>query len=447
MKDYLEGNLPQLIVVSGPRRVGKTFLVQHALADLPSDVIPIYFEATQAGNVAEIRRFHATLLAALGPDTLPAGPSPADWEQALNLAAFAALRQRIVVVIDEATYLMSSNHAFASTVQAVWDSMTGRVAPPQLAVVLTGSSVGIVEDTLSTGGALYQRPTLHLAIRPLTHAEAYRFVGEPDPVAFLEAYAACGGFPLHLDRWDWQMDTAANLLALAGTAGGVLVEDGSLVLAGLSDAARRALIAVGHGRTKVSEISNEIGSRPERPLESLRRARLVVDTRPIGAPIKARPLYRVEEAYLRFWFRVLSNHIQQIEAGQGAAVLHNTAGLWYEHLGWSFEQAARRHAVRLERSGVLPSGTLVDEWWSTSGPQVQVDVLGLLDNRTVAVGEARWQARPLGAHEVDELAKKLGVVPQPVAQPLLLLWGRGGIRSDVDVGSVRGFGPGDMLRP
>ncbi|MDQ6782743.1 MAG: ATP-binding protein [Actinomycetota bacterium] len=154
---------PQLILLSGQRRVGKTFLVQQLLAGRDGNVVPLYFEATQAGPAAEIARFHRTLSAALPGDVLPPGPTPTSWEQALRLTAFAARRHPLVVAIDEATYLMSSTPSFASEVQVVWDWLTAQADPPRLSLILTGSAMGMVEDALSTGGALYQRPTLTIA--------------------------------------------------------------------------------------------------------------------------------------------------------------------------------------------------------------------------------------------------------------------------------------------
>lgn len=435
---------PHLAIVSGPRRVGKSFLVHHALA-ADHGCTPVYFEATQAGEAAQLRRFHDTLRAAVGPDALPPGPAPQTWEQAIDLAAYAAQRRPLAVVIDEATYLMASTPGFASMVQVVWDRMSTQSHPPELALILTGSALGLIEESLSHRGALFQRPTVRLALRPFTPSAAWRFRDMPDPVALLEAYAACGGYPLHLDAWDFERSTQDNLLALAGTAGGVLLEDGSHLLAGLVDAHQRVLIAVGEGRGRPSEITNEVGARIERPLDALTGAGLVSAATPIGAPRQARPTYRVDDAYLRFWFRLLGSHEQQIEAGQGEAVLHQGREAWQEQLGWSFEQAARLHAIRLAASGVLPEGTLVGEWWTTRGQPAQVDVLGLSSHRTVAVGEARWQERPLGSRAVDELAAKLRLVPSPVAQPLLMLWGRGGVRPDTLVGAVRGYGPADIV--
>lgn len=434
---------PQLVVLSGLRRVGKTFLLQHFQAR--SERTVVYFEATQAGEAAELRRFHEVLHRALGPEDAPPYPAFSSWEQALQFAAYLARSRPLTVILDEVTYLMASSPGFASSVQAVWDSIAASAHGPALMLVLAGSAVGVVEDALDYRGALYQRPSVVLRMEPFTAAQANRYLGAPEPTTVVEAYASCGGYPLHLDAWDPDRSTEDNLLRLAGTPGGLLLEDGAALIGSLTDNVRRVLIAVGHGRARHSEIVDDVGGRVDRPIEAAQRARLVRGEVPLGAPQRARPLYRVDDPFLRFWLRLLANHVQQIEAGQGVAVLEHVSGEWQHHLGVVFEQIAREHAVRLARDGTLPSGTLVGEWWTTSGDPCQVDVLGLREHRTVGIGEARWQRQPLGPREVDGLARALRHVPDPVAQPLLLLWGRGGVRPEVAVGHVRGFGLPDML--
>lgn len=436
---------PQLVVLSGLRRVGKTFLLQHFLEGLRSTTT-VYFEATQAGQIAQLRRFGETLRRAAVPgDDVPPIPAFGTWEDALQFCVFLARSRPLAVVIDEVTYLMTSSPGFTSTVQAVWDSIASSARGPALTLVLSGSAVGIVEDALDYRGALYRRPTLLLRLEPFSVAQAYRYSGMPEPSRLMEAYSACGGYPLHLDAWDFDRTTDGNLARLAGSPGGLLIEDGAALLAGLPDQMRRVLLAVGQGRSRRNEIADDVGARVDRPLEAVQRARLVQGFAPLGAPQKARPLYRVPDPFLRFWLRLLANHVQRIEAGQGPAVLQHGAGEWQHHLGVVFEQAAREHAIRLERDGTLPSGTLVGEWWSVSGQPCQVDVLGLHNHRTVAVGEARWQRQPLSSADVDALARSLRRVPDPVAQPLLLLWSRGGVRPEVAVGPVRGYELSDML--
>lgn len=424
--------------------MGKSFLLHHLLASLPPEVTPVYFEATQSGERDQLRRFADAVATALGPQAPPMS-GLSSWDDALATVAYVARQRRLVVVIDEATYLTATTAGFMSRVKTLLDRLSIENQAPALTLILTGSAVGLMADALDHRGPLYGRTSDILRLRPFTAAQASEFCGHPDPVALLEAYAACGGYPLHLDAWDFAQDTRVNLQRLAASPGGVLLEDAGLLLATLPDASRRALIAVGQGRAKRSEIQNEVGARVDRPLESLLRARYVQAVTPLGAPLQARPEFRVDDAYLRFWFRVISGGVQRIEAGQGATVLAGTAGQWQGQLGWCFEEAARDHALRLVGNGELPPAQ-VGEWWTVSHQPCQIDVLGLHEHRTVFAGEAKWKPRPLGSAEVDELARRTRLAPRPVAQPSLLLWGRGGVRPDVQVGAVRGYGPEQMLR-
>ncbi|MHB8290019.1 MAG: ATP-binding protein [Acidimicrobiales bacterium] len=445
--DATRAGSPQLAVVSGLRRVGKTFLLQH-LSERMSGCRSVYFEATEASERDQLRRFTQALSTALGDDSVLVGSPLPDWENALRTCELAARSEPLIVMIDEATYLMESTPGFASIVQATWDRISARVGAAKLMIVLSGSAVGIMEDALSHKGALYQRPTAHIALRPFTTAQAFAFAGRPDPVALLEAYAACGGYPLHLDAWDFSQSTDANLIRLAGEPGGILLEDASLLFASLPLSHRKLLIAVGQGRSKRSELQNEVGGRIDRPLEALVASKLLTEARPLNAPLKARPVFRVADQYLRFWIRILANRVQQIEAGQGQQVLKHTTGEWWQNqLGSVFEEAAREDAVRLTNTHpeILPADTITGEWWSAGREQCQVDVLGMREHKTIMLGEARWKAQPLGRSELHEFGRKLQLVPDPVPDPVLVLWGRSGVRSDIQVGKVYGFSPSEMF--
>lgn len=442
--DLAQDRNPQFVVISGPRRVGKTFLLRHLL-ERAKGFTTIYFEATEAGERDQLRRFTREVAKALPEDSLLPETSFSDWEQAISTCEFIAITQPIAVVIDEATYLMASTNGFASIIQAVWDRISVRSIRAQFVLILSGSAVGLIEDTLKYKGALYQRPTHWLKMNPFSASEAFRFAGQPNPTTLLEAYAASGGYPLHLDNWDFESSTKENLLRLAGSPGGLLLEDANLLLTSLPETHRQVLIAIGQGRSKRSEIANEVSVRIDRAVEALINSRLISASKPIGAPPKARPIYRIVDPYLRFWIRVLSSHLQRIEAGQGANIIQSKQGEWQSLLGLVFEQAAREHARRLVAREVIDPEAVVDEWWSTSGEQCQVDVLGMSGKRTTIIGEARWQQQPLGRSVVNELGRSLRFVPEPVPDPWLLIWGRGGVRADVCVGKILGFGPDKML--
>lgn len=115
---------------------------------------------------------------------------------------------------------------------------------------------------------------------------------------------------------------------------------------------------------------------------------------------------------------------------------------------WVFEEAARAHAVRLVANRELPGDLVVgSRWWASSGEACEVDVLGLRGGRTALLGEARWQAGPLGRRELRELVAKTGRGPDPVEEPIYALWGRGWVEPSVRAAGALGFALADVLEP
>ncbi|MGH2350212.1 MAG: ATP-binding protein, partial [Chloroflexota bacterium] len=436
---------PQLAVVWGRRRVGKTFLLSHVARGKRA----VFFGATQQAEAVELHRLAETVRRELGPRVADlAGGGFSNWEAALRFFVALAADAPLLVVLDEVPYLARSTPGFASIVQVVWDHIEPGT---RLMLVLTGSAIGVIEAMLGASAALRGRPTLRLRLDPLDVVAARTFLPRLEPAIFLEAYAACGGCPLHLLEWEQDATTRENLLHLAATPGGILLEDTAGILREElpeSGGYPRILGAIGRGRTRFSDIASDAGQRIEYPLETLVQAGFVQKVLPVGAPKGARPTYEIADPYLSFWFSVLYSSITDVEAGQGRAVLRRVEPLWQRHLGAVFEAAARAHARRLVDQGALPGfpeDLVVGRWWSTSGEPCEVDVLGLRGSRAYLLGAARWQQRPLDTRDLEALRRKVTRVPRPVDTPVYALWGRGGVTSEVRQAGALGFDAEAML--
>jgi AAA+ ATPase superfamily predicted ATPase len=427
---------PQLVVVWGRRRVGKTFLLTHTVQKKRA----VFYGATEQAEAIELGRLVEAVRRDLGDRVADlAGGGFTSWEAALRFFVALAADEPLAVVLDEVPYLARSTRGFPSIVQSVWDHLPRGT---KLLLVLTGSAVGTIEAMLGPSGALRSRPTATLRLDPLDPWNARLFLPRLDPVRFFEAYAACGGYPLHLAAWDPGASTEGNLARLAGVAGGLLLEDAAGILSEElpeHGGYARILAAIGRGRTRYAEIAGEAGQRVEHPLDVLVRAGFVTKVAPVGAPRSMRATYAIADVYLAFWFRVLYSDLALIEGGQGPAVLRRARPRWQGHLGQVFEETARAHARRLVARGDLPGDLVVGRWWATSGEPCEVDVLGLEGRRTALLGEAKWQPEPLGHRELEQLRRKATRVPQPVDTPLYGLWGRAGASQEVRRAGARGF--------
>jgi uncharacterized protein len=433
---------PQFVVLWGRRRVGKTFLLSHFAAARRA----VLFGATEQAEAIELGRLVQAVRRDLGATFGDlAGGAFASWEAALRWFVALAKDEPLALVLDELPYLLGSTPGLASVFQVVWDHLP---RSSKLMLVLTGSAVSVIEKLLGAGGALRGRPTLALRLDPLDLVQARAFLPKLPPTQYVEAYAACGGYPLHLRAWDASAPLRENLLTLAGRAGGLLLADAAGILAEelpASGGHARILAAIGRGRTRFGEIANDAAQRVEAPLETLVRAGFVRKALPVGAPKAARPLYEIGDAYLAFWFACLYASQSEIEGGQGRAVLSRITPLWQRHVGWVFEEAARAHAARLVREQKLAEDLVVGRWWSTRGAQCEVDVLGLRGKRAALLGEARWQADPLGVADLARLKTKVAHLPSPCDTLLFAMWARGGITPDVRKAGAIGFALDDML--
>ncbi|HSF18164.1 MAG TPA: ATP-binding protein [Vicinamibacteria bacterium] len=425
---------PQLVVVWGRRRSGKTFLLSHFLQDKKG----VLFGATQQSQAVELGRFHEALRRDLGNEVADLGGGGfSSWEQALRFTAALARKTPLAIVLDEVPYLDESSPGFPSMVQHFWDHLpTGT----KLMLVLTGSAVSTVEAFMGSGAPLRGRPTLRLRIEPVDLWAARDFLPRLAPDRLIEAYAACGGYPLHLLAWDQTATTDKNLLHLAGSPGGILLEDAASILREELPATGgypRVLAAIGRGLTRYSEIASAAAQRIERPLTVLSEAGFVEKAVPLGAPKGARFDYAILDPYLRFWFSVLYADRGLIEGGQGRAVLLRAKPRFETHVGRVFEDLARAHARRLVREGEFPEDVVIGRWWASSGPPCEIDVLGLRGKRTYLVGEAKWQRKPLGTRELESLRRKIVRAPHPEDEPVYALWSRAGAVEEVrDVARV-----------
>ncbi len=413
---------PQLVVLWGRRRVGKTFLLTHFAGGKRH----VYFTATrQDSERRQVDRYAMSLRDQLGEDVADLiGGGFADWEAALRFTLRIAAEQPLIVVLDEAPRLLAGRSDFADLLSAVWES---RSAGTRLLLTLSGSAVSVMEQMLGPQGGLHRRAALERRLDPFSFTDARAFLPGLAAAEYVEAFAACGGYPLHLQRWDPGASSEENLREHAFTPGGLLLRDAMDILSEDLDwrgGYERVLGALGAGTRRRSRIASRAQQRIDYTLDRLRRAGYVRAVRPHGSPATADPLYEITDPYLAFWFAVLREDADLVEGGQGRAVQQRVRERWQAHLGRVFEEAAREHVVRLVGSGELPAQMTVGRWWRDE--LAEVDVLGLLDERTRLVGEARWQGRPLSGRDLQALRAKLSYLPEPHHDVELAFWSRGG---------------------
>jgi AAA+ ATPase superfamily predicted ATPase len=409
----------QLLVLYGRRRIGKTALLSHWLQTrrLPA----VFWTADRTSASVQLRSFSRAIQAYVNPEqALPDEFTYGSWELALQEVARLAGPQRVVVVLDEFTYLLESDPALASTMQRLWDH---HLKQSNLLLVLTGSQAGMIErEVLAYRSPLYQRATSSLHLQPLPFGVLASFFPDYSAEERVNVYACLGGVPQYLELLDAHLPLEANLQSLLSS--NLIVEDaGALLRDQLSDPRNYVAIvqAIAAGYLRNTEIALMAGlphTNVSKYLGVLQRLGIV--SREVPAT-ESRPerskkgRYRISDHYLRFYYRFLAPARAQLERGLTQQAWQNIRKHLPEFAGeYIFEELCREWVLRAGDVGDLASvPRRVGSFWGTRKPQIDVVAINE-DDHTLILGECKWTGEPIGAGVVEDfLVRAPQIVPAP----------------------------------
>ncbi len=368
---------PELFVLYGRRRVGKTELLQKFCEGRRA----VYYQAAQVREKDNLRAYRDALADGLG-ESIAAVEFP-DWEAALEFTCERADGERIVIVIDEFPYLCEANKGLPSVLQRFWDRKGKRST---LMLVLCGSQVSFMEEqVLSEKSPLFGRRTAQRRLQPLAPPDTLGFFPKWSLHDRLLAFAILGGMPAYLRRFDDSRDLRVNLLEEVLRPEGYLFEEVQFLLRNeLSSPAtyNSLLAAVARGERKVGDIALTVGvdsTTANKYLSVLRDLGLDERTIPITDPDPLRSRrgsYRISDPFVAFHFRHVQPHVTLINAGRGARVLEESIQPDFPRLYDEARKAfildhLRRHAAELVGEEVIELGPFDGKWVRAVGRTIE----------------------------------------------------------------------------
>ena len=408
LEERYASNQAEFFVLYGRRRVGKTELLtqfcqdkRHVFFVADLDAEPVLRAALSAAVNAEL----------LGPEAASAVyPS---WQDIFLLLAHHARSERLVVVLDEFTYLVDAHPPLASTLQRVWDR---DLAHSKLMLILCGSYVGMMEKAvLGYRAPLYGRRTAQYLLDPLCFHDARRFFPAYDLADQVRAFAIFGGIPAYLRVISASQPLLANVGQQVLTRGTFLYDEARFLLQQELREPRNyfaVLEAIASGRTRLNEIKQASSlDGVTAYLNTLQGLRLVERTVPVteSQPHKSRRgLYRLRDQFFRFWFRFVHPNRTLLEQG-GAQIALDTliAPRLDSFVAPVFEQICRQFLWRLGLASELPFLPLrIGGWWRAN-EEIDAVVVGQDDALLV---ECKWTSRPIGVDILRRLERKASLV-------------------------------------
>lgn len=414
LRELADRGIPALALVYGRRRVGKTYLLDHAWPERRV----FYFLA--ANTTADLNR--AELLRDLARQT-GREIDPHDyptWRTVFRLLVELAGEAPLVVVLDEFQYLLNQADDIASQLVAVWDR---ELRDRPLLLVLCGSEVATMEGLAGGSQPLFGRFALAIKLQPLDYYDARGFLpARPLREAAL-LYGAMSGRPRYLAAVRPEESLAESLSRLLLSPSGEVHLQVERVIEqepGIRDPAEygAVLTAVAAGGTQVNEIAMRAGVEARavrRILEVLERLDLIRRERNFGAPPKAPWRHRIADNAVRFWYRFVHANRSRLATGAVEEVwTQQVAPFLDDSMGTSFEAICRDAYRRQHAQWGLPGAADWARWegHDRNRRPIELDIVARLDDGRLLTGEIKWSTRPVGIEihfdllrDIDDLAR------------------------------------------
>jgi len=395
-------NKPELFILYGRRRVGKTELIKQFMKDKPH----IYFLSDKRHEKEQLKEF-SKKIGEFFIDKLLINRGFGDWIDVFEYLK-EKLKNRIIFVIDEFPFLMTANKAIPSIFQKGWDEYLQNT---KVFLILCGSSIAMMEKgTLSYKSPLYGRRTGQWKLDPLNFHEAQEFFPNYSIEKKIEVFSILGGIPAYLKQFDDMKDIFYNIEEKILKRDSFLYNEPEFVLREELKEPKTyfsILKNLSFGKTKLNEIATSLEMERNKVsmyLSILENLDIVGRLIPVTErhPHKSRKgLYFIKDNFFKFWFRFVFPNRGDIEVGKTEDVLKNEiipnfnqfVSLVFEDI--CVEIIKRKSLFNFERIG---------RWWYKDK---EIDIVALNEQtKEILFVECKWQDNVNARKILEELKEK-----------------------------------------
>lgn len=394
---------PQLVVMRGRRRVGKSYLLDHSFAKHRL----VYFQADEGET-----RGHLDFLAGELGRLINAPVTFTDWNEALGALGEQARRQPLVVVLDEFQWMLSAEPLLDSIIVRHFDRWERERIP--LALVISGSALSMMEQLLEGGRPMFGRAGYRPFLQPFNYRDASLFADTRTTTEKLQRYGVLGGTAQY-QVWAGDSSIQEIIQSKILTKDEPLFEEPLQLIRGESAIREpgnyyEVLRSIARGATQFNEILQHSkissGQLLTSRLDRLRTLGYIAERKPLGG--NGSTSWSVSDPFFRFWFRYVYPNRSRLQRGRVEDVCETILADLDNHMGPVFEQVCLDWAGRYSTDLALADADEIGAYW-TRTHDVEVDLIARHRKNVLAVGSCKWSTHA-DTHDLDRLIELRGKI-------------------------------------
>ena len=323
LRRLLSGQQANLVIVEGRRRIGKSRLVEEF--GKGQRLLQFVGLAPAPGTDAQTQRDEFSRL--LSHHTGLPKLTSEDWATLFQLLARETSRGRVIILLDEISWMAHGDATFLSKLKTAWDLHFSK--NPKLMLILCGSVSSWIQKNIVSSTAFLGRPSRDIKLDELTLPECNQFWPSQARISAyekLKLLCVTGGVPRYLELIDTRMSAEDNIRRLLFSKNSVLLSEFNFIFSDTfgarSEIYRRIVAGLVKGPASLTEIlaaaeRTKTGDYSEYLNDMVTAGFLARDYtwKPATGEISKLSHYRLKDNFIRFYLRYVATNRPRIESG------------------------------------------------------------------------------------------------------------------------------------
>lgn len=416
-----------LVVVKGRRRIGKSRLIE----EFAKGTRLLSFAGIPPTSNIDAQMQRDVFAAQLAEQTNLPGITASDWTTLFSLLAKMTAEGRVIVLLDEISWMGSLDPTFLGKLKNAWDLEFQK--NPNLILVLCGSVSLWIEENIVSSTGFFGRISLTLELEELPLQSCREFLlsrgFRGSSYEICKILGVTGGIPWYLEQIQSRLSADDNIKELCFSKNGLLFREFEKIFHDLFEkrsAIYRSIVeTLADGPMDATTIcktlnytkSGAFSNYLDDLIESGFISRDYTWSVKSGKSSKLSH-YRLSDNYLRFYLKYILPNQDAIIRGRFADQDLSSLPGWRSVMGLQFENLVLKNRKKIwEKLGIKPADIVADNPYfqrpTTKNRGCQIDYLIQTRFNTLFACEIKFSTNPIKTEVIQEVEEKLSSLPIP----------------------------------
>lgn len=415
-----------MIVIRGRRRVGKSRLIKEFVSGKNSWIFSGLPPVPGITKQRQLDAFSTQLSQNLGIPKMQVS----DWIEHFTFLGNQSKGKKIVIVLDEISWMGSEDPDFLGQLKTAWDLHLSD--NPDLILILCGSVSSWIEENILQSTGFVGRISLNMVLDELPIKECGKFWGTRRKISAYEKFkmlSVTGGIPKYLEEIIPSQSSDDNIQRLCFQSDGLLFQEFDQIFADLFSKKvttyRNVVKTLDHSSLSLEEISQKLGIEKggylSKCLDDLALAGFIQEdcTWNLSTKEESRlKKFRLKDNYLRFYLRYVEPNKDRISKNLFESKSYMHVPGWESVMGLQFENLVMKNLkklceiLRIDISDISNAGPFFQRKTKRM-KGCQIDLLIQTKHNTLYVCEIKFSSSEVKSSVIEEMERKIESLSVP----------------------------------